>query len=176
MCFPCAIVMHQVPFLICKLKAYLIAKPPFTKPPYVNSRLLPVSAKKTLLRKRTRLVMLALRAPHPGLDCSLCRSSSSSSSTTTTTTNNNNSNKDNNSNNNHNCNHHDNNNHNNDNDNNAPARWPSECRARACAKGLQIDQILSFKTHRYFSASTTSSGFSPFATQVNTHLDLIAND
>ena len=36
--FPYAIVIHQVPFLMCKLKTCLIAKPSFTKPPIVNSR------------------------------------------------------------------------------------------------------------------------------------------
>ena len=36
--FPCAIVIHQVPILRCKLKTCLMAKPPITKPPFVNSR------------------------------------------------------------------------------------------------------------------------------------------
>ena len=39
--FPCAIVIHSVPCLMCKLKTRLIAKPPFTKPPFVNSGGLP---------------------------------------------------------------------------------------------------------------------------------------
>ena len=36
--FPRAIVIHQVPFLTWKFKTCLIAKPPFTKAPFVNSR------------------------------------------------------------------------------------------------------------------------------------------
>ena len=38
MCFFCVIVIHQVQCLMRKLKTCLIAKPPFTRPPSVNSR------------------------------------------------------------------------------------------------------------------------------------------
>ena len=43
MCFPCAIVIHQVPCLMCKSKS-MPKYPPFTKPPFVNSRTTALSA------------------------------------------------------------------------------------------------------------------------------------
>ena len=40
------------PFLVCKLKTCLSAKPPFTKPPFVNSRCVVLFAEAELQRAR----------------------------------------------------------------------------------------------------------------------------